>query len=380
MPFWALTIAAFHAALTDGRRRWWWAIGAAFGFAALAKYSAGVLALAGLALLVWESRARKHATPVNLLCAAAGFALVFGPHFAALAAHDFAPLHYLQQRGGDLAANASWSSRFFSFAGGQVVANLVPLLLLGAVWRSATQPGSDPQRKNRGLTPEQFDRRFLLVMGLGPFAITLAIGLAGVYLHPMWASSMFPLSGLLVVVALGGRADRLLRRRWLAAWAVFMLLIGGTYVAKNTAAWPAATGKYARAAYPGPELARLLDQTWRRHVPDRPLRTIVGTRWEAGVASFFSSYRTHVLIDADFSISPWIAADEIARCGAIVTWDPWNPAFDFVPLLRARFPAAQVLPNLEVDPDRPGTYYRKGVGVAVIAPAPGSPASACPPR
>lgn len=376
MPFWAMTIAALYVALTGGSRRWWCGFGAALGLSALAKYSAAVLPLACVALLLWEPQARRHATPVNLLCAAAGFALVFGPHFGALAAHDFAPIDYLRHRGGDLAANASWSERFLSYIGGQLLANLIPLALLAGVC-CARAPAVSPAA---AAPSARFNRRFLLALGLGPFAVTLAIGLAGVYLHPMWASAMFPLSGLLVVHILGARADLLRGRRWFAAWAVLMLLIGGAYAAKNTAAWSGATKKFARAAYPGPELARLLDQRWREQVPGRPLRTIAGTQWEAGVASFFSSYRTRVLIDADFSISPWIAPDEVARCGAIVTWDPWGAPLDFAQELRTRFPAVRMLPNLQVEPDRPGTYYRKEVGVAVIPPAPGSPASACPPR
>lgn len=388
MPFWAMTIALFYTALTTGARRWWCGFGAALGMTALAKYSAAVLPLAGVALLLWEPQARRHATLVNLLCAAAGFALVFGPHFGALAAHDFAPIHYLQQRSGDLAASASWSERFLSYVGGQLIANLIPLaLLLGLRCVSGRVPGhaapSAPAAQPCAPAAEpsaRFNQRFLLALGLGPFAVTLAIGLTGAYLHPMWASAMFPLSGLLVVQVLGARADLLRGRRWFAAWVVLMLLIGGAYAAKNTAAWSVVTKKFARAAYPGPELARLLDQRWREQVPDRPLRTIVGTKWEAGVASFFSSYRTRVLIDGDFAISPWIAPDEVARCGAIVTWDPWSAPPDFGQNLRTRFPAVRMLANLAVEPDRPGTYYRKEVGVAVILPSPGSLASACPPR
>ena len=378
MPFWAMTIAAFYVALTGGSRRWWCGFGAALGMSALAKYSAAVLPLACLALLLWEPQARRHATPLNLLYAAGGFVLVFGPHFGALAAHDFAPIHYLQQRGGNLSANASWSERFLSYAVGQLVANLIPLALLIGL---RLVPRRVPAPVTAAAEPAaRFNRRFLVALGLGPFAVTLVIGLAGVYLHPMWASAMFPLTGLLVVQCLGARADLLRGRRWFAAWALLMGVFGVVYAAKNTAAWSGATKKFARAAYPGPELARLLDQRWREQVPDRPLRTIAGTKWEAGVASFFSSYRTRVLIDADFAISPWIAPGEVARCGAIVTWDPWDPALDFAPMLRARFPGVRMLPNLLVEPDRPGTYYRKEVGVAVILPTPGWPASACPPR
>lgn len=372
MPFWALAISAAYFALRDGRARWWFAFGAALGVTALGKYSAIFLLPGLVALLLWERGARRHLTAANLLTALAGLVLAFGPHAAWLVAHDFAPLRYIAERGDDLSATASWFERFGSYVLAQLIANLVPLAVWLLLRRRAvvgTDSGADASAR--------FDRRFVLALGLGPFAATLAVGLAGAYLHPMWASAMFPLSGLLVVLALGARTDRLATRGWLLGWGALMLLYGSAYAVKNTPWWPAMTRHYARAAYPGPELARQLDALWRAEVPGRPLRTIVGTPWESEVASFFSQYRTAVLANADFARTPWVTPDEISRCGAVVVWDPPT---GFEAVLRARFPAVKIMPLLLVDPDRPRTYYRKGVAAAVIFPQSGAPATDCPAR
>lgn len=394
MPFWAMAVTALYFALCEGRARWWLAFGAALGVTALGKYSA-IFFLAGvLVLLVWEPMARRHVTPRNVLVAVVGLVITFGPHLAWLVTHDFAPLRYIAERGDALSTNASWGERFGSYVLAQLLANLVPLaawlvlrrraLPVAPVAARAPAPVDEGDRRDAHGDPRfddgvhrRFDRRFVVALGLAPFAATLLVGLSGAYLHPMWASAMFPLSGLLVVLALGARAQRLSTRGCLRAWAALMLTYGAAYAVKNTPLWPRFTHHYARAAYPGPELARQVDALWRAEVPDRPLRTIVGTPWEAEVASFFSAYQTAVLADADFARTPWVTPDDIARCGAVVVWDPLT---GFEAVLRARFPTVKLLPMLAVDPDRADTYYRKSVAAAVILPQAGAPAANCPLR
>lgn len=358
LPFWALAVTAFYFAVTEGRLRWWFAFGAALGVAALAKYSAAFLAPSCALLLAWDAQARRRLTPAALAVSLGGFLATFGPHLWWLAAHDFAPLRYLGERVGELSANASWSERFLSYVGGQLAAHVIALGVAACVW---LRPGG-AQHGNAG----QGDDRFLLALGLGPFLTTLLPAFAGGYLHPMWAFAMFPLSGLLIVRALGARADVLYTRSWGVAWAVLMLGLGAVYVAKNSWVYPAVAQRYVRAAYPGPELARELEAVWGREVPKGALRTIVGTPWEAGIASFFTREASFVLPDADFGRAPWLDGAEIARCGAIAVWDPLS---SFENSLRARFPQARLLGPLPVAPDRAGTYYVKVVHVAVIDPA-----------
>ncbi|MES2298371.1 MAG: glycosyltransferase family 39 protein [Pseudomonadota bacterium] len=374
MPVWAMTVTAYYFALAEGGKRWWFAFGAALGATALAKYSAAFLPLACVALLLWDRQARRHVTPTNIVVAAAGFFLLFGPHLWWLIEHDFGPLRYLNERLGDLAQHASWSERFVSYIATQLIVHFVLLGVLLACWRRtpSVDAGAPPAAGQR------MDKRFLLALGLGPFLLTLVAGLCGSYLHPMWASAMFPLSGLLVVLALGARAERLATRGWLIAWCAMMLVFGAVYAAKNTAFWHSVSHKYARAAYPGPELARAVEQRWRAAAPGRPLRNIVGTRWEAGVTSFFAADNTRVLIEADFSTSPWLTPEELARCGAMVVWD--QQSAHLLPALQRQFARLQPLAPLALDPARAGTFDRQQLSLALILPAPESTPAACPAR
>jgi hypothetical protein len=368
IPFWALTICAFYFALADGRLRWWIAFGAALGVTTLSKYSAAFLPLACVFLLIWERQARRFLTVRNVAVAAIAFFVVTGPHLAWLVQHDFAPIHYMNDRLGDLANNASWSERFLSYVVMQILVHLVPLGMVLWLMRSAPDNCSENLSGEDEFAASILNRlndRFLLVMGLGPFLITVLLGLSGSYLHPMWATAMFPLSGLIVVRLLGARTELLWSPRWLIAWLMLMVFFGAVYAAKNTAQWHVLTKKYARASYPGPELARQLDKNWNAAFPGKPMRYIIGTSWEAGVASFESAYQTKVLIDGDLTITPWISADDITHCGALLVWDP---AIDMLSLIQTRWPEVKPQAPLVIAPDRVGTYSTLTLSWALIAP------------
>jgi hypothetical protein len=181
----------------------------------------------------------------------------------------------------------------------------------------------------------------------------------------MWATAMFPLSGLIIARLLAARIDMLWSPRWLIAWILLMSFFGVIYAAKNTAGWHQLTNKYARASYPGPELAKVLDQKWRLAFPGKPLRYIVGTPWEAGVASFESSFQTQVLIDGDLAISPWISKAKLSSCGALVVWDP---NVDMLTPLRVHWPQISEQQQLDLMPDRANTYSALRLAWAIIPP------------
>ncbi len=365
IPFWALTVTAFYFAVSDGRARYWIGFGAALGVTTLSKYSAAFLPLACVLLMLWEKEARRFLTVKNIGLAAIAFFVVLGPHLLWLVQHDFAPIHYMNDRLGDLSLNASWSERFISYVAMQV---LVHLVLIGVgVWGLLGSRNKSETSLECSTMPElsRFNQRFLWVMGFGPFAITVLLGLSGSYLHPMWATAMFPLSGLIIARLLAARIELLWSPRWLIVWVLLMSFFGAIYAAKNTAGWHQLTNKYARASYPGPELAKALDQKWRLAFPGKPLRYIVGTSWEAGVASFESSFQTQVLIDGDLTISPWISKAKLSSCGALVVWDP---NVDMLTQLQVHWPQIGEQQQLDLMPDRTNTYSALILAWAIIPP------------
>ncbi|MFZ6748372.1 glycosyltransferase family 39 protein [Undibacterium sp. Ren11W] len=365
IPFWALTVSAFYFAVSDGRARYWIFFGAALGVTTLSKYSAAFLPLACVVLLMWEKEARRYLSVTNISLAAIAFFAVLGPHLFWLVKHDFAPIHYMNDRLGDLSLNASWSERFISYVGMQVLVHLV--LICVGVWCARGKHVQPDVNLNAPMASKvgRLNQRFLWAMGLGPFAITVVLGLSGSYLHPMWATAMFPLSGLIFVQLLSARIDVLWSPRWLIAWILLMSFFGAIYAAKNTAGWHQLTNKYARASYPGPELARELDQKWRLAFPGKPLRFIVGTPWEAGVASFESSFDTRVLIEGDLTISPWISKNKLSNCGALVVWDP---NVDMLTPLKRDWPQIREQEQLSIIPDRANTFAALRLSWAIIPP------------
>lgn len=363
MPFWAGALCAAYFALRLGHARYWLAFGLLLGLTALAKYSALFLLAALFLLVLWEKEARAHLNLKNLALAGTATLAVLWAHLWWLWINDLAPLHYARERVAELAANASWAERFTSYLGMQVLVHGVPLLLaLWLYWRAAA--GSETQI-TEAAAGSQFNRRFLLVAGLGPFVLTLVVGLSGGFLHPMWASAMFPLSGLLLVYWAGAASERLWGRGWLLAWVLLMSVFGALYAAKNTTAWHSLSGKYTRATYPGPELAAELDARWQQAFPGKPLRYIIGTPWEAGVASFFSKYQPQIVIDADLRISPWASVEQIDRCGAITIS---SDVLDLVPELDDYWPDIEAQERFVLSPARRGSFPQLGMHWALIAP------------
>ncbi|WP_338849315.1 glycosyltransferase family 39 protein [Massilia sp. W12] len=363
MPVWAAAIGALYAAL-HSRSLWWWAaFGLALGLSGLSKYSAVFLLAAMLLYLGWDSAARARLNWGGVLLAAALALAVVGPHLYWLYLNDLAPLHYAQERLQEMTQHSGWGKNIVSYIGMQVAVHIALWAVLLWAWvRSANglQAQLQPARENA-----LSHSRFLLALGLGPFALTLALGASGSYLHPMWASAMFPLSGIITVWWLGAAADQLASRRAFLLWLSVMLLFGAVYACKGSIWWTQLTGKYTRAAYPGPELARELDARWRQAHPGKPLKYIIGTPWEAGVASFYSSYAPQIVIDADLRISPWVTAQDIYRCGAITVAVQGT---DLVAEIEDIWPEIEEFPPFRLRPARPGSFPELGMAWAILPP------------
>ncbi|MCS6765523.1 MAG: glycosyltransferase family 39 protein [Candidatus Protistobacter heckmanni] len=382
MPVWAWTLAAFYFALTSqgkGRAWWWLLCGALLGANALAKYTAALMIPPALFLLAFDRGARRNLSTGRFLLGALGCALVFLPHLVWLVRNDWMPLHYVAERMQKLATQTSWAAGFSSFIAYLLISHL--FILIAAAWLGRGAP-PDAAASLSGTSAEDarrvFNRRFLVVMGLGPLVVALMFGLAGKPLHPMWSSAMLPLAGLLAVGWLEDRlgADeatrRLWRRRCLAGWLALQLVFGASYVIKSSAFYYGISQKSARAVYPGPALARAVLDAWNARFPGKPLRYVAGPTWEGGVVSFFAGKASEgslpaplALTDGDFTLTPWIAPEDVRRCGlAAVALS----AADLGRLARTMGAPLEVLPTLRIAPSAP-VFPTEELGLALLAPA-----------
>lgn len=360
MPFWALTSLALWRA-TNRQGIWWWVVlGLAAGASMWAKYSSAILLVVAGTWMLWDGEARKRLLTPGPWITAIVAAAVFAPQLLWLIDHDFQPMTYAARRSSTVAFTDT-----LTFLPAQLVYHapmFVLMLCAGLFGRAAEQPAPPPER--RALN-------FLLLMGLGPAIILTGIGLVSMSgLRTAWAAPMFNLSGLIAVALLSTRIDpRRVKATFMGA-GLTLALISGLYFAHMRYGYEI-TGKPLRGNWPQTEISETLKRAWAEQTNGAPLHIIAGDTWNATLVTMSDGAPPHILINGDFSISPWLQPNDLARHGALVVWS------DRVPDTLAPLIANRPQHDLEFRPPNASTRVRSIVMHYVII-APGGPANALP--
>lgn len=356
LPFVAAAALLLHRALRDGRPRQWIGFGLAAGLGALCKYQIVVFAACwGAAVLV----ARRDGTPAGttvtgggigrgagLALAALAGLLVVAPHLVWLVEHDFLPFRYADRQLERLDGARAWLGNLALFASAQLgrcapVALAValcawrlrrrsrpeaeePVVGAGAPQAGAAHAAFGPGACEADAPPSRADWRFLLLVGLGPFALTWVLGVAKVRLEGHWSAPELLALGLVIVArwpAAGTR--RALTTATVVVAALQLVMAVGFAFGRGVL--PHLTGRLARSVYPVQEVADAVAAQWRMRT-DAPLALIAGETWEAGMVALNVSPRARVVIDATLDKAPGVDAGMLARCGAMVVWDTTREA------------------------------------------------------
>ena len=320
IPLWACSITLFWMATQRGQLIWFIALGVSLGLCALAKYSAALLYLFMVIWMLIDAGSRRHLSLGKVFSCVVVAAVVMAPNLFWLVGHDFQPLHYAQERMSEHLSAAGRVGEVGSFLAAQLGSVIVMLML--TVWLARTY------RATSGVTPLASDEArhratspalFLFAASTLPFLFSLAVPLiAGRPLRDMWAMMMFTPLGLALVCWRPGMFASLYQRRWLFAWLILHGLLLGVYAGSvyyKTQLRPS----LSRANFPGPELARLIEADWQKKT-GVPLAYLVGSTWAAGNVSFYATATPAVLINGDFSISPWVSPTRIKACGYVALW------------------------------------------------------------
>ena len=316
LPVGGLLWSVLWAVREQDRWRWlrWAAVGAAAALAFLSKYSALVwFAVIGVWLLQDPRMRTVRAWAPVALAAVVALAGV-APHIAWMAEANFETLRYAENSvENGIGGNAShWVDLgyFITAQLGRVAPALIALgLLAWGLRRAAPATGPAPG-------PEW---RFALFMGLGPLALTLALGVGGVHLAASWATTFYVFFGVLLLRWVpAAEPARLLKAALIVGVAAELVLAGGLALGRGVLV--DVMGRSARSNFPAPALAQQLDQVWRQHA-HTPLRVLAGETWLAGNVSIHLPSQPRVFIYADPSHAPWITPAEIARCDLLVLID-----------------------------------------------------------
>lgn len=309
---------------------WHWLAVAAFAaLCVLAKYSGLLLLASGAMALLADPRGRAALRSGRAWLGLLLALLLVAPHLAWLREHWQLPLGYL--RGFD-AASAGWQwhlvepLRFAAGALGSLLlcaVLLLPLLDLRRGGKEAVgtvvpscgldgRPGDGTPENSDGAVQRRLDARVLALLVLGPLLLSMAYGVAsGSRLKTTWAAPFFTFAGVLALLWLPTRVDLARLRRFAVLLVAVLLLSGGGHLAYKLGS------ERSKTAFDGPVLAAAVADAWAQRF-DAPLRIVAADHVLAAIVSGYAPGRPSMLVAGDFTRSPWLSPEALARDGAVV--------------------------------------------------------------
>lgn len=285
------------------------ALGLLAGLAMLAKYY-GVILLTccGLAALAHPEARRFFRAPAPWLAATTA-ALVVTPHALWAYQNDFSTLAYAIEK-----TQQSWlvEAREAVIAGVSCIALLAGMA--AAVWwrRPVAEGERPPERVIRLFEPEW---RWLAILVLGPYLLTIAIGLAGLAkVSIVFMTPAFGLVPLALLLATPQHAAAALLAR-IRSWAIGAQLacLGLAPLAAGVLLKAYLTDENRRSV----ELAAAVDAVARAETGKLPA-IVGGFGRDALIVAFYGAGRPSVLVNLDLAQAPWVSRERIARDGLVV--------------------------------------------------------------
>jgi dolichyl-phosphate-mannose-protein mannosyltransferase len=368
LPFFALSALFLYRALSNGRRRWWLATGAAFGVGVMAKYTILLLGVAVTLFVLSNREARRRAAGPGPYLALGTAALIVLPHAMWLVATGFPTLSYVAERGRSHAGLAGHIVNPLDFLGRQLL--MLEFLFIALLPLVAWPP------RIRSLDPRQrFTRQFLLAIGLGPGLVLVLVSVVtGMQLRAAWGMPLWSALGVLVLFCLDTKPGPVMLRRAVIGCALFGVINVGLALAEGVAG-PYVKAKGFRTHFPGRLLAARVAEAWDRRFAV-PLPLVAGERWLADNVAFFAPSRPSVLTDGglgsatlDETACPWTSIADFKKRGGVLVWSVDREGAALPAELKAHFPNAEALPTLSL-PWQTGAHVKPvRIGVALVAPA-----------
>ena len=340
IQFWSLAGAIwfFYRAWRYQQIRDWLLLGMFCGFAMLTKYSALVQFAAFAVFLLVSGELRHARTWKGIGAATVVLGLMLTPHLLWMSKQAKTPIGYASKSLSQKLTRAEhWQlmGDVLSTTAARLAPMLLVMLIIGcALWRgsrrAAAQASPAPQKLAAQLRPE--DRRFILLVGLGPFVLTFLIVIA--LKLPMmadWASTFYLLFGFFafwLFSSPAGDSSRLLRTCLKVVITVQVLTVIGYALARGPL--PNKLGRPTRSTFPGEIISRNLQNEWIQHT-GTPLRLVASDTWLGGNIAVHAGPDVAVLIDGDIDKSQWVSPARAASCGMLLAINRSADSDDGVP-------------------------------------------------
>ncbi len=334
LALWPLCILLLRRSIHSDRWHNWLLLGAACGFAVLAKYYSVFLLASMLLYLMVHKETRQRLYTAGPWIALAMFFTVIAPHLYWGWINGFSTLSYGINRsagGGGFSAHA-WHPLRFLLAQGMAIAPVIALVIMLS---GKAGPKLTDKLNN-------FETRFILTFTLLPLLLTVLVSiLFGLRLKSMWGTPLWPLAGIALLLL--WQPEKLHMRRFAILWS-FLFLLAPTVYAVQLHTEPHFTGHTGRTHFPGEEVAHFLAREWQERYRTQ-LPAVGGSLWLAGNVAFYAPQRPPVYVDLEHRKSLWMDDVKFSASGGIIVWD--GAYFQLPPFyeLFQRFPAIKIQKN-----------------------------------
>lgn len=296
---WPLMFLFFYQAIDSQKIKYWIGVGITAGLALMAKYFTAIPLVLMLVFLLCNKKARHSFSHKGLYIALISFSLVILPHMIWLFQHDFLTVKYAFGRADNTSAN------IFDFTLSQILDFLLPIIIVLFITRANIK------------VRHKFNTDFLLILGLGPFLLTILLGLVfSWHLYSEWGVPLVSLWGLVLVYFYNSDiTQKRLQNILVVIYSLMILWVVG-YIA---GLYFDTTHKHSDN-YPAQEIANYVTESWQAKY-HKPLKYVAGSRYVGGYLAFYSKDHPSVLVEWKPEFSEWINMADFQKYGAVFVQD-----------------------------------------------------------
>lgn len=303
LALWPLMFLTFYNALQNQKIRDWCLTGLVAGLAMMAKYYTGVpLAIMGIFLIITKE-GRLSFKQSGLYIGLAAFLLVILPHIIWLFQNNFLTIQYAFNRAENTKPN------FMSFTFSQITDFIFPIILILVFKFWGKQQGE--------IALNNFNRKFLLWMSLGPFLLTTFLAMIFKWhLYSEWGVPLVTLWGVLLISLIKPNFNERLFSIFIKIIYIIMFLwaigyVAGLYVDHK---------RLHSDNYPAQEIANYVTEAWEKQY-HTPLKYVAGSRYVGGYIAIYSKDHPSVFVEWTPEFSSGINLDQMKKYGAVFVQD-----------------------------------------------------------
>ncbi len=305
VPLWPWTVYFFVRSIEKLQLKDAILFGAFAAAGLLSKYYSALLLLSCVTASFLHPNYKAYYRNVSPYLAVGVCALLVAPHVWWLTQHDFQTLTYMETRTAFTAGTVHNKLLAFIFGCLGLCAGVIAVVLGVRLWGGRWRIGAAEE-------PLQPDRlRFVLMLALGPFILTVVSAIAGnVRLSTNFASPIFFLVPLVLLQVLKPRPSLAMR----AALGMAVCLTVAALLVSPLVPSIASVSKQRAEELSMPEIARGAEAIWRAET-GLPLRIIAGNEVNSVGVAFYSPDNTSAFIAFDKGHAPWINDAALRKSG-----------------------------------------------------------------